>query len=166
MTAKELYEVDSEFRSMIDLWVQNRRCPLIAADKLRECGLDGQAQCADWCSWEMTKQQYVGDGQEFKCGPFPSVGQEKSNTTVPDGKWYWFAFDLRGYDDEDVSHANVIPTALAKYVQVVFQSEWYSNGYHNTVEDALLSLLDGYAAALAAGVEVPTATVGQLTEVR
>lgn len=48
MTAAELYGCDTDFRAMLDTWVENRECPYPLVELLLERGLDNQADCARW----------------------------------------------------------------------------------------------------------------------
>lgn len=83
MTAAALYETDSDFRALIQCWIDNRRCPLPMADYLRERGLEGQAEAAEWAAWEPDRREYA---LETFSGIFPTHR-------------YWFHSDVGKFAD-------------------------------------------------------------------
>ena len=153
MTAHTLYETDADFRTLIQLWIRDKRCPLVMADYLRECGLPLVAAGAEWASWEKELDQFPlwGTDVKYRAGPYPN-----SKTTEPQEGYYWFRENNR-------QHANCLPTPLFKKVARYSGGESVSSdcGF-DTVEFGLLALLDGYADALRDGVPVPTAEVGAM----
>lgn len=112
MTALSLYQSGNpDFAALLQLWVTERRCPLVFGDWLRENGLESQAKAAEWASWFKDRKQFTGSRTGFLCGPFPSVGIEGYNQTVPAGKWYWFLH-------EDERYANCLLMSVGMYVDM------------------------------------------------
>lgn len=80
MTAADLL-TDPEFTAFCLLWKRNGRCPLVFADWLRDRGLDGQADGAEWAALEPDRV-CVGWGKRPLGGvcPWPTG----------DGHYVWF----------------------------------------------------------------------------
>lgn len=122
--AKTLYEVSADFRAMIGVWVDERRCPLPLVDYLLELGLESQAECARWCATEKERADYVG-GRFRLNGPYPK----------PDinGQWYWFTL-LEG----PLSHAADVPLSKTG-CRFVGDAQ-----RHAKAENAILWLMDNW----------------------
>lgn len=77
MTATELYDVDPDLRTLLDLWLDDRRAPLVLADYLRDRDMWAQGDCARWCH-ETPDRQVFSPLYNFgerggACGPFPGL---------------------------------------------------------------------------------------------
>jgi hypothetical protein len=73
-TARELYECDPDFRALVGVWVEHRRCPLPLVDLLLGYGFESQAEAARWAATEPDKEAFSAGGVvviAHKCGPFP-----------------------------------------------------------------------------------------------
>lgn len=142
MTAAALYETDSDFRALIQCWIDNRRCPLPMADYLRERGLEGQAEAAEWAFWDSK----TADDKGFA---FPRTGMRNV--------WWCYTQTYMGkYYNPD----NGIPEELQN------EEEKRANDclrYFPTLTQALLWLLDRWAEVKAAGVELPKVEAGVVT---
>lgn len=83
-TATDLYAQYAEFRSMIDLWVAHRRCPLPLVDWLLELGMESMAEAARWAATEPERPvSWFGHRmrQPDNSAPFP----------LPSASiWYWY----------------------------------------------------------------------------
>lgn len=139
MTATELYQTDPEFQALIQCWIADKRCPIPMADYLRERGLEGQAEAAEWAAWKEDRQQFL---EKFKAGPYPAY-----NTP---GKCYWFFTIDESSSPGSSNVANCLPHLLYKA----------DNIREDSLSGSLLWLLDRWAAVAAQGVELPKAKVG------
>lgn len=86
MTAATLYETDSDFRALIQCWIDNRRCPLPMADYLREecsrCGCKVEVAVGEDCIKRRvgleTDPLYVNCPTEHCCGSITLKPKEGS----------------------------------------------------------------------------------------
>lgn len=85
MSAADLYACNGNVRALVDVWVDERRCPAPLGDCLEELGLPGAADCARWAATEPERSvlcPMIADGERGgKCGPFPS--------RLHDDVWFW-----------------------------------------------------------------------------
>jgi hypothetical protein len=88
--AKGLYAVSSDFRMFIQIWVNERRCPLPVVDLLLEQGLEGPAEACRWAATTHARPAFSPD-YELRY-PFPTVDDG--------GFWYWFpcSYSQHNYD--------------------------------------------------------------------
>ncbi len=96
-TATRLYATDTVFRVLVDLWVQEKRCPLILVDRCLDFGLEAAADCARWAATEPDRDVWADRGtpRAASCGPYPIGGVEIG---------YYWCRTQRG-----IEHANEVP---------------------------------------------------------
>lgn len=140
MNAHKLYAQDADFRTLMEQWVADHKCPLVMADYLRDNGLDGQAHCAELYAWGTPPQYVCGCGNVwFNYLLFDGLLNDRITSSNPFSKGAKLTCFLTPYS----------PFPTYKYY-----------AFFNTEVEALLGLLDGWADALAAGMELPMAQVG------
>lgn len=91
--ASSLYEVDADFRSMLALWDEHRRCPLPLVDYLLDRGLERQAEACRWAATEPDRP--VWSFCDRATGPFPT-------TSTGHVYWCWRS------EGDPVRHANEV----------------------------------------------------------
>lgn len=145
MTAAELYEQSSDFRTYIAEWCRVKRAPFVLADWLRDHNMPAQARAAEWAAWAPDKRVWPERG--VRGGVYPSYFAQ-------DPGWFW-VIDYMTNDSDGIPEPVLVAAA-----------DWahpYKSGgrwYYYKAEDAILALLDGWAKAEADGVSLPVATVG------
>jgi hypothetical protein len=151
VTAAELFDTDADFRALLQCWIDNRRCPLPMADYLRERGLEGQAEAAEWAAWGV--RQVSGDGVEMdvECYCFVRYSEFTS--------WWWALQDGRHQYSDERKPDNYIPTILTPENN----KPVFTGPLEQTIPTALLWLLDRWAEVKAAGVELPKVEAGVVT---
>lgn len=99
LTCAHLYEVDSTFRGLVDLWDSERRCPTPLVDRCLELGLEKAADCCRWASTYRDRRVFCAlteDGERGgECGPYPMMQGELSR------KWVWTYGDYNASDVPD-----------------------------------------------------------------
>lgn len=68
MTAVELYECDPGFRGFMQVWCDQRRCPLELVDYLLDRDMVRQAEC---CRWMHEGDSFYSYATEVGSGRFP-----------------------------------------------------------------------------------------------
>jgi hypothetical protein len=86
LNATTLYTLDSTFKYFIDLWDQERECPVPLVDVLLEAGLDKQAEVARWCSEQESRPVFspIGEEKGGRCGVYPTASSRED--------WYFAPF--------------------------------------------------------------------------
>ncbi len=132
--AKSLYEVSSDLRALIQVWVDERRCPLPLVDLLLEVGLESAAEAARWAATKEDRTVYwplEENGERGGCcGPYPSLIWDHTTSPVV-SKWQW---GMEGDHADDLPDSSV--PVLGDLEAFVY------------VEDALLWLLDNWTGKL------------------
>lgn len=122
MTACELYDQSDAFRSFLDHWDADRRCPYGLADWLTDHYPDmiGPAKCAQWCATQPDRNVLLPQGNERRtpCGPYPTLGNG------------WFFSFMN-----EVDFACDVPKDC-------LDSDESNNGHNETPVDAILALMD------------------------
>ncbi len=126
MTAAELYETSSDFRSLIAEWVQVKRCPYGMGDFLDEHDLPGPARAARWAATEPDRPAYTSHLET--CGVFPAYDPAKNKKYQP--YWWWFDMSLNAVSEHPDCY-NDVPFRVPD-----------SHTYNPTTESALLCMLD------------------------
>lgn len=136
MTTREAYDSDLTFRALVDVWVAERRCPLVLKDRCLELDLPGAAACAEWAATEPDRKPPWPKKKEKKsaCGPFP---------TLCEGGWYW-------QHNRPLSSAADVPRTNVPYSLLRDRAgSNYQYRQHETPLGAILWLLDNW--------QIPTA---------
>lgn len=126
--AKQLYEVDSDFRALINAWVIDRRIPYCLHDYLLERGLSSQADCAKWAI-------DLPDRTTFKVPGYNTDFPEKMPLypTLNSGEpYYYFLIVGAGWND---IHDYVPVTNLKKEITKV---------KGNSIPECIIALLDAW----------------------
>jgi hypothetical protein len=127
--AKTLYEVLADFRILIGVWVEERRCPLPLVDLCLEYGLESQAAACRWAATEpdrKTPNMLGPDERGGWCGPYPT--QNNDEGSVWGTQWFW-----RGFYEECCWVHGDIPKSFVHHL--------------STPTDAILWLLDNWKSA-------------------
>ncbi len=82
LTARAAYDCDGDVKALVDVWVSERRCPLVLVDRLLELGLPTAAECARWAATEPEQKSY---GATLRNDEHPYPCQRQEGTP-----WYWF----------------------------------------------------------------------------
>lgn len=128
MTIDQLYQSNNDFRSLIAVWVNERRCPMGLVDLLLECDQPNAADCAMWCATIADRPTVtsIGKRQVDMCGAFPA----KCST----GKgWYW-----NGWKDVLMSYAHITT------IEPAIEPDTRHYQRYPTPETALLWLLSNW----------------------
>lgn len=129
MTARQLLDTDPTFRSFLDCWVRDRRCPFPLVDYLLELGLEGQAEGARWAEEQPLRRLYnIDPVYEGRC--FPAFATSSDS-------WFW---DQGGSTLD--STADELPAELMRAVDKQTGNKYY---LFNSLELAFCGLLDGFA---------------------
>lgn len=139
MTAAELL-AHPEFLAFCSLWEQDRRCPLVLGDWLRDRGLDGHGAGADWAATYRDRRQYDGFGRATgrRCGPCPW-------STTALREWAWFA--PLGFPDAARIPAAVLAAAVKLGDMPDFVDGYSDAVYYRTFPAAVAGFLCGWAVA-------------------
>lgn len=94
MTPREAYDRDDTFRALINVWVQERRCPLVLAERAQELGMAESVKlCAEWAAAEPERPvQSYSEPSDTTTGPAPACAWHPSNTTYKygtRGSYFW-----------------------------------------------------------------------------
>ena len=133
LTASELYGISSEFKAFLQLWDQERRCPIPLVDWLLEMGLDRAAEAARWAATKEDRPVYLPQYGERDscCGPYPSKGSlYKDGVSESSVVWYWRYI---------ANYASSIPSTAASNIL----HTPYSPLHHAPIK-AILWLLDNW----------------------
>lgn len=127
MTAKKLYKVSDTFRSLIEAWEIDRRCPFAMVDFLLENDLPVQAEAARWAATEEDRPVFVplvDHGERGgECGPYPiALCREKTL------QWVW----TEHVGTRKIGAASDLPDGTD--IEQIYR----------TIREAILALLDNW----------------------
>ena len=128
-TAADLYAVDATLRSLIAVWVAEKRAPIVLVDYLLENGLESQAECVRWAATEPDMQ--LQEESPAESGPFPCYYE---------GKYYWVSYSDRflfGADRAYYIHSRNVGGAVIHY-----STNHYGPNRFDSAEAAIVWLLD------------------------
>src|SRR5579871_813426 len=106
MTSREAYDSDPTFRALVDVWVTERRCPLVLKDRCLELEMLDAAACAEWAATEPERSAHGGG----TCGPSPATSHHG---------WFWYFAGTRVMKRADrqcqtIARGSVPDAAIAK----------------------------------------------------
>lgn len=92
MTAEEAYACDDTFRLLIDLWEQEKRCPLPLVDRCLELDMEEAADCCRWAATEGMRTSYTNRG--YFMYPYPIKCNYAGGVLDSEGKYNcWYVYE-------------------------------------------------------------------------
>jgi hypothetical protein len=126
--ARQLMDCDANFRAMIEVWKEQKQCPLPIADLLLEYGLVSQSEAALWAATTEKRSQYDSAAPEH---PYPIVYGYMMKT--------YYRWGASQGDDDCFYMAHHAPSRRLSPSE---DMGFLSNRLSPTLTDALIDLLD------------------------
>ena len=139
MTAADLL-TDPEFQGFCSHWREHGRAPLPMADWLRDKGMDGQADAAEWAALEPDLGDNAISDSESVGGPTP--------TNAPESCWAWGSAEGK----EGRRWASDLPGDVFKRTRPADSARPFSYVGGKTFPAAIAAFLDAWALARPTGV--------------